>query len=333
MAHQMTTTDFKAARFNRTPAWHRGGTVVQDEPLGTMREWNADWFFEMEARDLWYVDAKGQYRQAPAVALVRADTRELFGTASDKYRPLQQTHLYRLALAAWGPERVVETVGTLKGGRRSWIQVLAEQPADEVAGDEFKRYSTLATGHDGGYASRYADVATRIVCANTWQASGIDMASAFYHVGKDLEGEACEKLVEQVQARASMSAEVFAEFRRRGNLAAQAELAPEDVQELLANVWIKLEEPDHAPRANGNPSEQRSFRRMTEAVTWMTKEWEQDADLHRRSTRWEAFNAVTAWYDHGRAWKGKPEGEYDALLLGELATRKTKAEALLLPTS
>lgn len=115
----------------------------------------------------------GDYR-----AIVREDTGAVFGVASKGYKPVQNVELAEFfdRFAAVNGLKI-DTVGTIRGGSRVWA--LARHPGlvgtvgPASAGDEITSFAMLAAGHDTTFGVRALNTAVRVVCANTWRASGI----------------------------------------------------------------------------------------------------------------------------------------------------------------
>jgi phage/plasmid-like protein (TIGR03299 family) len=169
MAHQLTfAADGKAemAYVGAVP-WHGLGQQVQHgAPLETWLE---------QARMQWEIKRgvvqfmNGSMHDYPEHdVLYRSDTNEPLSVVSDRYKvvqPREMLEFFRDLVEEEGFE--IETIGSLKGGRRIWAMAKTNI-ADEVnAGDEIKANLLLITSCDGSLATTAKFIGTRVVCWNT----------------------------------------------------------------------------------------------------------------------------------------------------------------------
>jgi phage/plasmid-like protein (TIGR03299 family) len=139
------------------PLFRRVITVEKGEPVET--------FEEIEGR----------------VAIVRDDTNEVIGTASDGVGDaiVKNSTMYDIAEALQGgsPDTVkFETVGSLFGGRKVWLLLRFDEPLI-LKGDPNGTtipYYALQNSHDGSGAFRGQATMTRIVCDNTSRMADLD---------------------------------------------------------------------------------------------------------------------------------------------------------------
>ena len=124
--------------------------------------------FDIVCRDLFYTDGNGNTIPTDRVAITRpammGQPEQLFGYASNKYRPLQNRELSAL-MDKLTDEFHLETYGVLDEGRRTFLTLAAGSV--EVAGDELKQYLFAYNTHDGGSAFKINLTPVRVVCANT----------------------------------------------------------------------------------------------------------------------------------------------------------------------
>lgn len=112
-------------------------------------------------------------------AIVRSDDGSLLDVASDTYEPIHNQTMYDIAEAIEGEAKgsvMLETGGSLKGGRKVWLLVRLREPL-HVDGDPHGAtvpYFALQNTHDSSGAFRGQATMTRIVCANTSHAADMD---------------------------------------------------------------------------------------------------------------------------------------------------------------
>lgn len=105
-------------------------------------------------------------------AVRRSDSGAFLGIVGDGYTPLQNADAFSWMDALAPDERLpYETAGSLDGGRRVWALARIPDGARTIAGDEYRAYMLITTGHDGSHAVRIRSVTTRVVCMNTLDAA------------------------------------------------------------------------------------------------------------------------------------------------------------------
>lgn len=123
-----------------------------------------------------------QYEEVEGrVAIVRDDTNEVIGTASDGVGDaiVKNSTMYDIAEAVQGgaPKDVkFETGGSLLGGRKVWLLLRLDEPL-LVKGDPNGTtipYYALQNSHDGSGAFRGQCTMTRIICDNTSKMADLD---------------------------------------------------------------------------------------------------------------------------------------------------------------
>ncbi|OAM91615.1 DUF932 domain-containing protein [Termitidicoccus mucosus] len=162
----MTSTDHMVSGSNKTP-WHGLGTVLP----GNLT------FFEalIAARLNWNVIQEpvfdGDMRQIKTHQLNRReDTRDVLGIVRKDWEPLQNEQLLEIAEALAQLDDtefkpVIETAGSLQGGRTVWALVKIGER--QFANSGHHTYLLLSNGHDGARGIRGTLTDTRVVCANT----------------------------------------------------------------------------------------------------------------------------------------------------------------------
>jgi phage/plasmid-like protein (TIGR03299 family) len=107
-------------------------------------------------------------------AMMRSDTGDVLGVASDKYQPHQYSEWLidnvGTLLDAGEGEVGIGSAGILKNGAVAWVQI--ERPESvSFGGDEHRPFLTAATSCDGSLATSYRTGSQRVVCDNTLTAA------------------------------------------------------------------------------------------------------------------------------------------------------------------
>lgn len=102
-------------------------------------------------------------------AIVRDDTRGLLHVAADTFGLFPNHGLYDIMEVFLGQGAVIETAGTVNGGRQVYLLAYLPEPF-QVPGDPSKTYPFLAilNAHDGTSALRLLPTDIRVVCWNTF---------------------------------------------------------------------------------------------------------------------------------------------------------------------
>lgn len=189
MAHNITKRDNLWTV--REPAWHGLGEVLSDYPtVAEAQQIAHPWEPVTEPvyrKQVWWNSLTGQEEvQFEEVtdhkAVVRSDDGYLLDVATDTYEPVDNQTMYDIAEAIEGEAKgsvMLETGGSLKGGRKVWLLVRLRDPLT-VEGDPNGAtipYFALQNAHDGSGAFRGQATFTRIVCDNTSRASDLDARS------------------------------------------------------------------------------------------------------------------------------------------------------------
>lgn len=156
--------------------WHGLGNILDHPPTveEAIRVSELDWkvYTEPVYR---YFNEKDEIDEVPAQVMIRDDggEGEVLGVVGPSYVPLQNVEAFNVfePLIDSG-ELLLETAGSLKGGRKVWILArIAVDGKDVMKGDEVRPYVLLSNSHDGTQAVRIGYTPIRVVCWNTLSAS------------------------------------------------------------------------------------------------------------------------------------------------------------------
>jgi phage/plasmid-like protein (TIGR03299 family) len=153
-------------------AWHQSGNVV-DKPahdssiLGLAgQDWNA------EIAPVYYQDQDGNQIMVPGRrAVYRSDTGRPLGIVGTDYTIVQNSRMYEFFRSIAPRDTVIETAGTLDGGKRVWALARIPELMIAIGEDLTNGYLLFSTAHDGSASVRTLATSIRVVCQNTLNAA------------------------------------------------------------------------------------------------------------------------------------------------------------------
>lgn len=158
----------------RKPSWHGEETLLDEHPtLEEARLIAHPW--EPEYEPLFRQLADGSFAAVPDFrAIKRSDTNNLLHVARESFETFPNSGLYDLAEVFLGMGAVLETGGTVNGGRQVYLLAYLDEPF-QVPGDPSQTYPFLAilNAHDGSSALRLLPTDIRVVCWNTFNAASL----------------------------------------------------------------------------------------------------------------------------------------------------------------
>jgi phage/plasmid-like protein (TIGR03299 family) len=176
MAHELDIRDNGEYSFVslRETAWHKNGTIMQDEMSVDEAMDLAGHNFTVEKRPMFTTDKDGNNLPTSAFATVRTDRDKVLGVVSGSYSVFPNRKMWRTVepLIEAGLARI-ETAGTIKEGKDVWATIQFATPAEDGAkmgfedGERIALYGTITNNHAGerGVVTMLSPV--RVVCNNT----------------------------------------------------------------------------------------------------------------------------------------------------------------------
>lgn len=170
------------------PAWHGLGTTLDHVATAQEAIEAANLTWEVKPEPIYLAD---QTQIVDKLAIVRQDSKDVFGIVSDRYKPIQNIEAFGFMDALTGQgQAIYESAGALGNGERVWI--LTHVPGDIVIDrqkdDVTRKYILLTNSHDGKRSLRAFFTPVRVVCANTlaMAMSGVDTREgiAIRHTGE-----------------------------------------------------------------------------------------------------------------------------------------------------
>lgn len=333
MAHEIESNDQVVLTKRR--AWHGLGIVVEDAPTPTeaFKLGGLDW--TVEQRPVAVQDTNDQYGNADGwVANVRSDDNSLLAIVRSSFEPIQNLELAEFAEALNDQGQVkVETVGTIRGGRKVWALCKTETMIDIAKGDQIQPYVLLSNGHDGSAAFRVTPTTVRVVCSNTLHAVIPNTEGADRSLSECVFKARHTASIKDRVAEARSALDVF--FKGiDGVTELGRELAGKTVdRKWLESFWLEVYMSDFgkidlAPSADDKTGIRRKQRAL-DAVATMARRFDREAQKFG-ANRWIAANAYTGWLQHERSYRGSKQDDAadrraHMTLLGDDAGRTVKA--------
>jgi len=185
MAHEITNTEGMVSGMGIVP-WHGLGTVIEGRLSGAAAIEAANLGWEVRQEPVY----DGDMVEIPTHQINRrSDNGHVLGVVSKDWTPVQNTFLVEIAeaLAQSGMtyEAVVETAGSLRGGRIVWA--LISTGLRQFYGSDHKAYLLLSNSHDGSRAVRGTMTDVRVVCNNTLTFAEASRASLMVRHSKNVQ--------------------------------------------------------------------------------------------------------------------------------------------------
>jgi phage/plasmid-like protein (TIGR03299 family) len=290
MAHNIENRSGKSSIVwtGQTP-WHRLGQKVESafDAQTALKQGGLD--FTVEKVGTQTVDGQPIPNR---FALRRTDTKDILGSVTDFYKPLQNREAFSFFDGVFGKDKArYEVAGVLGKGEKVWL--LAQLPGEfSVTGhDVVGKWLLLTNGHDANEPIRAKFTPIRVVCQNTLNAAlrTTDSEIRIQHIGNVPEKlEIAGKLLKQAGVYFDDIQTVFRGFAKH-QIKAKA----------LRNYVVRVIGGDEAGEEDLSAPARKTISRIEEL-----HETGRGSDLKGvRGTLWAAYNAVTEYVDHDRTTK------------------------------
>ena len=170
MAHELEMVDGEAQmayRASQGKPWHRLGNPVSDDmtPVEMMRAAGVDWEVEKVPS---FIDFNGKQVATGMESLVRSTDGKVLTQVGKGWNPVQNREAFEFFtdFVANG-DMVMDTAGSLKGGKIVWALADVQDGFTLFGGDEVQGYLLFSNPHMYGKSIDIKFVLTRVVCNNT----------------------------------------------------------------------------------------------------------------------------------------------------------------------
>lgn len=225
-------------------------------------------------------------------ATVRTDSEDVLGVVGKQYTVVQNREALSFFDPALGSGAAgIETVGALRGGRRTFMLARIPEVIEIAPGDPVERYLLFTNSHDGSSAINCLFTGTRVVCSNTLQIAlqGAKSAVKIRHT------KSAKARLEQAHELLAQSENYWTRVRAAFAYMSKRQVSKAEVDQFLDDLFPATVSAEGVEKVSTRRKGQRG--QILEAF-----ETSPGADL-AKGTAWGLFNAVTYWIDHQRSLK------------------------------
>lgn len=275
---------------------------------------------------------------------VRSDNGLVLGVVGNRTKnvqPFDAITFYRDFILQ-DPRFVMETIGTLKGGKIIWCQARYNATL-KAAGEPHVLRVLFMTSFDGTYATRVMGVETATVCNNTLDMASMegDRDKAFIRIPHSQDFS--DPFIQQ-HAFAAFKGVLTqsAKYQAMADALVSVKISAPDLEAFFKSLTIdkgvRALEAKQAQLANDDTQNFKIIEPSTKARNALEKLLASYRDTlaegRERNTAWAALNAVTRYVDHGRSVRdtqgdGVMGARFSASLLGSGAALKREALQVL----
>lgn len=308
MAHEMTEND--TAVYYRERAWHNLGTVVPDS-MSIMDAYDKSGLgWEVYKTEEIEVNGISTKRFN---GVVRADTEEVLGIVSPKYKVVQNDEIFDLA-QYFSSVATVESAGSIQGGRKNYL-LLHSDSFRATHNDPMQNYMALFWGHDGTSSITVKPTSIRVVCKNTMDmvlAQTTESLTIKHH------GDISTKL-DQARDIITKYKDTGCLFKAQVQGLANRSISHDELRSFFYAAYTKFWEP--IPHNPVNEKEEEVYKKAVAAILTWEDTFEKET-LEISASPWVAVNAVTNYIQHRKAERGRqatPESRAYTNLIGSSA--------------
>jgi phage/plasmid-like protein (TIGR03299 family) len=279
--------------------------------------------WSVEKRPLFYADENGKRHETNKMAIVRSDTYEHLGSASENWKPVQNRDIVSFfkTFADEGGARICR-LGNVREGRGIWALAEIDSTFNVGGGDEVKGFILLSSWHEPGRATKICTTPIRVWCDNAL-VRAYDESNAKYSQthryefdfmqAREAVGFAKEEMNQfQIEARKLKTIEM-SEYKTLRVLA--DEFTIDASEKRTASEIAKEMERDEEARPLIIKQLMESYHKAPGATP---------------GNAWGVLNAVTHWCDHVAGHNANGHTRFDRAFFGNRAKSKNSVKSTLL---
>jgi phage/plasmid-like protein (TIGR03299 family) len=286
----------------RQPAWHKLGTVFEEEvntaqmlKLAHLDNWN------VRLEDVAIPDgfeSDKSYSFVSRTNPFNAEQTDVLGVVGERYVPLQNEDLFSFGDNLLDGGGRWETAGSIKGGRQVFGSIaLREGITLDPNGraDKIDNYLLINTSHDGSIAIQASITPVRVVCANTLNLalSSFKGKSASKQSFKIRHTSTAEGKIAVAREALGLASKYLDEFSVMANAMIEKEITKADFDKIVALAY-----PAPEKDAKG------SFKKYDAKIDLLNGIYVGQFNDTIAGTAWGAFNALTERLDWHRSARG-----------------------------
>lgn len=296
--------------------WHGLGQRVT--PGASLEQWLEQAHMQWQYDEGQVQFTNGELRDYPDYkVLYRSDSNKPLSVVSNRYKVVQPKEVIEFFRSLVEREGfTIETLGSLKEGRRIWALANTNIENAVMGNDRIKAYLLLITSCDGSLATTAKFVSTRVVCWNTQAVAlhGEEGATVKVRHNTVFDPNAIKDKMGLVGSKA------FDHFLGNMRSLAQVKVSDEDAKGLVESFLPVTAGGEKGVR------ESAAFQKIMGLFKGNAK----GSDLPGvAGTAWGLLNAVTEYTDHHVRARAT-ENRFESAMFGVGANLKATAEAALL---
>ena len=293
----------------REVPWHKMGTIVQDKLVSREAIIAAELDWEVVKTPIYVLVDNNVVLVKEKVAVMRVTDRRVYATVTPKFEPIQNVDAFQFFDRVVGTEVKYDVAGALNNGARIWMTARLPKTSD-IAGEEMEDYLLLVNSHDGSLALQMFFTKVRVVCANTLDMALNNEATRFYfrHVkgvhdkiddAKEILGFAVKANEDTTEKMNALIAKKWTEKQMAGLL--NAVLKPEVLLLNAGEKAIDFTVPNFQEKARVEVGVR--LQKTMNDINRLVYEGKGQDNPAIQGTAYQAYNAVTEYTDHARAYK------------------------------
>jgi phage/plasmid-like protein (TIGR03299 family) len=334
MAHEVETL----AYVGQVP-WHGLGEYLGDEDVTgetMLARAGLNWTVSKRPVFAELANGSGTFAVPGFYAIVRDDREEGLGVVGSGYVPAQNAHAFAVPNVLQEEHAIrYHTAGSLRGGRIVFAlaqlsDVAIKRLGEKRPGDVIQRFLLFSNTHTGKRAMLVGLTPVRVVCKNTHAAalSGVASFHKIRHVG-----DVAARIEEAHRVLLGVE-QSYAGWQEQMQSLADAPMNRSQMRGFSESLLVELKGVQGAT-AEDEREARDSAESRAKTVDELCRLFESGTG-NTGESRWDAFNAVTEYLDHGRkrlatykATAAKLERHAESTLFGRNRRAKTRALRLL----
>jgi phage/plasmid-like protein (TIGR03299 family) len=286
----------------RQPAWHKLGTVFEEEvntaqmlKLAHLDNWN------VRLEDVAIPDgfeSDKSYSFVSRTNPFNAEQTDVLGVVGERYVPLQNEDLFSFGDNLLDGGGRWETAGSIKGGRQVFGSIALRDGITldpNGRADKIDNYLLINTSHDGSIAIQASITPVRVVCANTLNLalSSFKGKSASKQSFKIRHTSTAEGKIAVAREALGLASKYLDEFSVMANAMIEKEITKADFDKIVALAY-----PAPEKDAKG------SFKKYDAKIDLLNGIYVGQFNDTIAGTAWGAFNALTERLDWHMSSRG-----------------------------